>query len=147
MKEDKHHLFVYGSLRKGFNHPAHEYITRYFDFVDTGKIQGQLNDMGEYPAATPCTESNFLTGELYVIRDIAEFNWALEQLDEYEGLFPEEDEGEKILFRREMTTIHTDNSGVRNAWVYWYNGDISGAPLIACGDLLAYIAEKNNQQA
>ncbi|CAN5244530.1 gamma-glutamylcyclotransferase [soil metagenome] len=147
MKEDQYYLFVYGSLREGFHHPAHEYISRYFSFVAKGKIRGKLSDMGAYPAATPAEEAGFITGELYVIRNPEEFKWAIEQLDEYEGLFPEEDEGEKILFRREMTAVLIDNGEVRNAWVYWYNGDVSGRPVIESGDLLAYIAEKNNQQS
>lgn len=145
MKQDQHHLFVYGSLRKGFHHAAHEYICKYFSFVSNGKIKGMLNDMGEYPAATATTEEHYIIGELYVINDEEEFGWAMEQLDEYEGLFPEEDEGEKALFRREMTQVFLDNGDIRYAWVYWYNGDVSGKPVIASGDVLQYLAEKYKQ--
>lgn len=146
MKQDQHHLFVYGSLRQGFHHAAHQYISRYFSFVCNGKIKGALSDMGEYPAATPSEEEHYIVGELYAINNEEEFNWAIEQLDEYEGLFPEEDEGEKALFRREMTTVFADNGDIKHAWVYWYNGDVSGRPIIASGDVMQYLQEKFKQQ-
>jgi len=146
MEQDQHQLFVYGSLRNGFHHEAHKYISRYFSFVCNGKIKGLLSDLGEYPAATPCVEDHFIVGELYVIKDVEEFDWAMEQLDEYEGLFPETDEGELVLFRREMTEIFTNDGGKKNAWVYWYNGDVAGRPIIKSGDLMQYMEEKFKQQ-
>ena len=145
MKQDQHNLFIYGSLRKGFHHATHEYVSKYFSLVSNGKIRGILSDMGEYPVATPCQQEHYIIGELYVINNEDDFTWAMEQLDEYEGLFPEEDEGEQALFRREMTTIFTDNGDIKNAWVYWYNGDISGRPIIASGDVMQYLREKYKQ--
>ena len=79
-------LFVYGSLRSGFHHPAYEYISRYFKLVDNAKIKGVLYDMGEYPAAIPTNEENFIIGELYTIINADEFSWAIAQLDDYEGI-------------------------------------------------------------
>ena len=145
MKQDQYNLFVYGSLRQGFHHAAHQYISKYFSFVGNGKMKGVLSDMGEYPAATPCEDGHFIIGELYEINVEEEIDWALEQLDEYEGLFPEEDEGEKALFRREMTQIFLDNGDICHAWVYWYNGDVEGRPVIASGDVLQYLQEKYKQ--
>jgi gamma-glutamylcyclotransferase (GGCT)/AIG2-like uncharacterized protein YtfP len=143
MNQDQQYLFVYGSLRQGFHHAAHQYISKYFSFVSNGKIKGNLSDMGEYPAATPCDEEHYIIGELYVSNNEDEFNWAMEQLDEYEGLFPEEDEGETALFRRETTTVFTDNGDIKHAWVYWYNGDVSGRPVIASGDVMQYMQDKH----
>jgi len=145
MKQDLHHLFVYGSLRQGFHHAAHQCSSKKFSFVCNGKIRGTLSDMGEYPAATPCDEEHYIIGELYVINNEEEYEWAIEQLDEYEGLFPEEDEGEQVLFRREMTTIFTENGDIKHAWVYWYNGDVSGRPVIASGDVMQYLQDKFKQ--
>ena len=42
--------------------------------------------MGAYPAAIPTTDEKFIVGELYVIKSPAEFSYAIEQLDDYEGL-------------------------------------------------------------
>jgi gamma-glutamylcyclotransferase (GGCT)/AIG2-like uncharacterized protein YtfP len=143
MKQDHYKIFVYGSLREGFHHPAYQYISRYFSFVSTGKIKGILYDMGEYPAAMPCAEDNFILGELYVIKNEEEFSYAIEQLDDYEGLCPEEQEGETALFRRIITDVHLNENEITKAWVYWYNRDVNGKPVIASGDVLEYFLAKN----
>jgi gamma-glutamylcyclotransferase (GGCT)/AIG2-like uncharacterized protein YtfP len=139
-KTSTYHLFVYGSLRKGFQSAAYEYISRFFTAVSMGKVKGKLFDMGSYPAAIPVDEESYITGELYKIRDEAEFSWAIGQLDDYEGVSVEPDEVQ--LYRRELADIVTENE-IIPAWIYWYNGDISGKPAIASGDMIEYLQEKN----
>ncbi|HXL56061.1 MAG TPA: gamma-glutamylcyclotransferase family protein [Chitinophagaceae bacterium] len=140
--EQKHHqIFVYGSLRKGFHHPAYNYISRYFSFVSNARVKGVLSDMGDYPAAAPVTGESFIIGELYTIKNEEEFLWAIEQLDDYEGLHVEE--GEKPLFRREITDVYISENKKTQAWVYWFNGDATGKPVIASGDVLEYLQQKN----
>ena len=134
------HLFVYGSLRSGFHSPAYEYMSRYFDFVGDAKVKGRLYDMVEYAAAAPSTEDYFIIGELYWIKNEKEFDWAIGQLDDYEGISPEP--GEMQLFRRELVEVYI-NGGKTNSWIYWYNGDISDRPLIESGDMMQYFREKN----
>lgn len=128
-------LFVYGSLRSGFNSDAYQYISRYFSFVANAKVKGKLYDLGEYPAALPTDENFFIVGELYWLKNEEEYNWAIEQLDDYEGLNVEA--GEKPLYRREIATIFADNK-TAEAWIYWYNNDIEGMPFIKSGDVLEY---------
>ena len=48
-----YNLFVYGSLRKGFQSNAYEYISRFFTLVGNAKVKGRLVDMGTYPAGVP----------------------------------------------------------------------------------------------
>jgi len=60
-------------------------------------------------------------------------------LDDYEGVSVEADEIQ--LYRREIADIHLNNE-VTQAWIYWYNGDVTGKPLIASGDMLEYLATK-----
>jgi gamma-glutamylcyclotransferase (GGCT)/AIG2-like uncharacterized protein YtfP len=132
-----YHLFVYGSLRSGFRSPAFEYISRYFTFVSNGKVKGSLHDMGEYPAAKPSNEGQFIIGELYTINNKDQFGFAIAQLDDYEGVNGEE--GEESLFRREITTVQDDHGKQTEAWVYWFNGSISNKPIIKSGDVLQYL--------
>lgn len=132
-------LFVYGSLRSGFHSPVYEYISRFFTFVGEAKVKGKLFDLGEYPAAIPAEEDFFIIGELYIAKNQQEFSWAIGQLDDYEGLDVEE--GETPLYERKVTEVHT-NDQVTHAWVYWYNGDVSGKPVIASGDMLEYLKNK-----
>ncbi len=133
-------LFVYGSLRKGFQHPAYAYISQHFDFVTDGKVLGSLYDMGEYPAAIPATSNYWIVGELYRLKEQADWEWAIAQLDDYEGVAPED--GEPALYRRERALVQTTDGQHQEAWIYWYNGDISGKPQILSGDVLQYRRDK-----
>ena len=132
-------LFVYGSLRRGFRSPAFEYISRFFDYVGEAKVRGKLFDMGSYPAGMPTNESSFIAGELYRIKNEQEFSWAMGQLDDYEGVAAEADEVH--LYRREIAEVQFEGQ-LTHAWIYWFNGDVSGRPLIASGDLLEYLNKK-----
>jgi gamma-glutamylcyclotransferase (GGCT)/AIG2-like uncharacterized protein YtfP len=132
-------LFVYGSLRSGFRSPAYEYISRYFTFVSEGKIRGKLFDMGSYPAAIPTNENIFITGELYSAKSENEFSWAIGQLDDYEGVNVEPDEMQ--LYRRGLAEVYINNK-ITHAWVYWYNGDVSGRHVITSGDLMQFLQNK-----
>jgi len=137
--QDNYQLFVYGSLRSGFHSPAFEYISGFFSFAGEAKVKGKLYDMGEYPAAVPTTENFLIVGELYSIKNKNEFSWAIGQLDDYEGLNVEA--GEIQLYRRDLTEVYF-NDKITHAWIYWYNADVSGRPLIDSGDMLKYLQQK-----
>jgi len=134
-------LFVYGSLRSGFKSPAFEYISRYFTFVANGKVKGSLHDMGEYPAAKPTLNEEYIIGELYTINNTDEFGFAIAQLDDYEGVNAED--GEQPLFRREVTTVYAGDK-ISEAWIYWFNGTIHNNPIIQSGDVLKYLEMKKH---
>ena len=136
---ENYQLFVYGSLRSGFQSPAYEYISRYFNLVGEAKVRGALFDMGEYPAAVPAKGDSFIYGELYRIKNENEFAWAIAQVDDYEGLHVEAHESP--LYRRELADIHI-SGGVVPAWIYWYNGDTGGGRPIGSGDILEYLKNK-----
>ena len=132
------HLFVYGSLRKGFQSPFFDYIKNHFTYVADGKVKGCLHDLGEYPAAVPGPDCK-IVGELYVAHTPADFNWAICQLDDYEGVYPEE--GEPALYRREVTHVYHEG-GETPAWIYWFNGSVAGKPIVESGDVLEYLRNK-----
>ena len=133
-------LFVYGSLRKGFHHPAYAYISQHFDFISDAKVQGVLYDMGDYPAAVPSGGDHWILGELYRLKPEADWDWAIAQLDDYEGVAPEE--GEPALYKREEAVIVSADGKKTEAWIYWFNGDIAGKPVITGCDVLQYRREK-----
>jgi gamma-glutamylcyclotransferase (GGCT)/AIG2-like uncharacterized protein YtfP len=140
MINSNYNLFVYGSLRSGFQHDAYQYMTQYFTLVGHAAAKGKLYDMGEYPVALPGTEEKFIQGELYVINQPEEFSYIIGQLDDYEGIYAEE--GETASYKREETTVYC-NGQQFTAWVYWYAGSADGLPEIASGDVLQYLREKN----
>jgi gamma-glutamylcyclotransferase (GGCT)/AIG2-like uncharacterized protein YtfP len=134
-----YHLFVYGSLRSGFRSPVYEYISRFFKFIGDGKVKGRLFDMGSYPAGVSTDDNHFIIGELYQAKNEQEFSWAIGQLDDYEGVSVEPDEVQ--LYRREVAAVHI-NGEMTQAWIYWYNGEVSGRPEITSGDMMEYLHNK-----
>ena len=132
-------LFVYGSLRSGFRSPVYEYISRFFKFISEAKVKGKLFDMGTYPAGVVSNDNSYIIGELYQAKNEHEFSWAIGQLDDYEGVAVESDEVQ--LYRREVTEV-LSNGQLTDAWIYWYNGDITGRTLIDSGDLMEYLGNK-----
>jgi gamma-glutamylcyclotransferase (GGCT)/AIG2-like uncharacterized protein YtfP len=140
MNNSNYNLFVYGSLRSGFQHDAYQYMAQYFNLIGPAKVKGVLYDMGTYPVALPAAEDVFIQGELYSIARPEEFSYAIGQLDDYEGVNAEE--GETALYKREATTVYC-NEKEYTAWVYWFTGNANGLPKIVHGDVLQYLKEKN----
>lgn len=140
MNNENHKLFVYGSLRSGFRNPVYAYLTKYFHLMGDAVVKGILYDLGDFPAAAATTEEKFISGELYGINNPLEFSWAIGQLDDYEGLNTEADE--IPLYRREEVIAYKDGTA-HKAWIYWYNRDLTGKPVIQSGDLLQYLQQKN----
>src|SRR5215467_2496077 len=100
-------LFVYGTLRSSFHHPAHVHISNYFKFIGEARVKGKLFDLGPYPAAIPSLEEKFVTGELYEAINELSFEKAIEALDEYEGYA--QAKGNKNLFRREVASVECNS--------------------------------------
>lgn len=138
-KSEVYQLFVYGSLRSGFKSSAYEYISRYFTLIGEAKVKGEMFDMGSYPAATPTTKDKFVIGELYRITHENEFAWAIGQLDDYEGVTVDVDEVQ--LYKRELTEVFIHDH-ITHAWIYWYNGDVSGRAPVPSGDIMEYLMQK-----
>ena len=143
MQEPVFQIFVYGSLRSGFQAPAFEYISRYFTLVSDAKVKGYLYDLGEYPAALPTTDEAYLIGELYRIKNEEEFYWAMEQLDAYEGIHADPEDG-ALPYRRDLATVYITSETTSIAWVYWFSEPINNHPIIPSGDVLEYMNQKKN---
>lgn len=135
------HLFVYGSLRSGFNSPAYTYISKYFTLMGTAYVQGKLFQLPDFPAGVPTNDQSLIKGELYTIKIPAECSWAIAQLDDYEGVQPED--GQPALYRRALTKVQFNHEDIQ-AWIYWYNGSVDEGHLIEGGDLLAYLQQKGH---
>jgi gamma-glutamylcyclotransferase (GGCT)/AIG2-like uncharacterized protein YtfP len=133
-------LFVYGSLRSGFRNPAYQYLACNFRLLGEAVVKGKFYDKGDYPVAIPTSNDAFITGELYAAVNPEEFQWAIAQLDDYEGLNVEP--GEKPWYKREIVEVYQQGIPTR-AWIYWYNGSVEGMPEIAIGDVLKYLQQKN----
>jgi gamma-glutamylcyclotransferase (GGCT)/AIG2-like uncharacterized protein YtfP len=134
-------LFVYSSLRKGFHLEAYQYLVKYFTFISMGKVKGILIDSGTEPVAAPTDKETFIKGELYKLNNKEDFSWVFGQLDEYEGIVAAQDE--KILYKRELTKVYKDDGSVTEAWIFWFEGDVSGKPAIDTEDALEYVKSRS----
>jgi len=119
---------------------AYRYISKYFKFIDAGSISGCLTDIRGVPYATP-SDCSFIQGELYQLRNPEDYSFVFGQLDDYEGMDMEA--GEEPMYRRAIVKVHHYKGGDSDAWVYWYNGDVQGYPVIASGDTSDYYGEEN----
>ena len=128
------HLFVYGTLRRVFAHDHARILRAHCRFVGEGGLQGQLFDVGSYPAAVASTGiGGDVRGELYrMIRP----DLLLPILDRFEGCGA--DDEEPTLYRREGLEVRLDTGRNLKAWVYLYNRDTSGLRPIPGGDYTAY---------
>lgn len=140
MKNESRLLFVYGSLRSGFQHAAYQYMAKYFQLLGHATVKGKLYDMGDYPVALPTTEEKFIQGELYTLNEADDFSYVIGQLDDYEGLYAEE--GETPLYKRELATVFC-NGQSSTAWIYWFNGSVNNLQEIESGDVLEFMRQKN----
>jgi len=129
-------IFVYGSLRSGFHSPAYNYISKYFTLTGNAKTKGLLIDMGNYPVAIATNENKFVIGELYKINHKEAFDFAIAQLDDYEGINAEENE--TPLYKRVLAEVMIE-SATTQAWVYWYTGNVENKPVLESGDVLDYL--------
>ncbi len=60
------------------------------------------------------------------------------------GYFEEElDENVPALYERKLVEVNL-NGITYMAWMYWYSGDVTGKPIVASGDVLQYLQQKNH---
>ena len=123
-------LAVYGSLMRkvdgDLNPPVLDGRLRYRCEC---QIAGRLYDLGAYPGLV--CGIGLVAGELYELLDPT----ALQILDTYEGYRPEKPT--ESFFRRECVLIEC---GTRvHGWLYVYNRDIAGRPLIESGNWATHV--------
>lgn len=130
-------IFVYGSLLSGFRSPAYEYIYKYFHLRGEGFVTGTIYDMGSFPVGVAEDTGRTIKGELYEIRNPKELSFALAQLDDYEGLYPDEDE--QVLYTRELTDVTLPDGNRIQAWIYWYAQTPTDKPVLETENMLDYL--------
>jgi len=132
------YLFVYGTLRRDVDHPAHETLREKATYIGDGFSPGKLFDLGEYPGMVPAdaeadANTQRVRGEVYALQRPTAGE-ALAKLDRYEECgpgFPEPTE----YVRREVDVYLDDHRQLR-AWTYIYNFPLNGFQCIADGDYL-----------
>ena len=126
------HLFVYGTLRRSADGLTHRLLGA-AEFIGTGRYQGILYDLGNYPGAVASDDpDDIVYGEVYRLRDPASI---LAGLDEYEGC------GETVStppeYERAVARILLASDAVIHAYLYLYRRPCGGLRRIVSGDYLA----------
>ena len=129
-------IFVYGSLRRGFDTALERLLGNGVLYVDNGFVYGELYDSGLYPALVLSrADGRKIVGEIYQLVDVVA---ALSVLDDYECC--SQNYCEPHEYRRELATVCTTVAS-HQCWIYVYNLEIkSDFNNIFCGDYKQYKA-------
>jgi gamma-glutamylcyclotransferase (GGCT)/AIG2-like uncharacterized protein YtfP len=120
-------VFVYGALRRGASNGWRMKTARW---IGEAKIRGTLIRVDWYPGLV-------LEGEDFVIGEVYEVDPdLLRQLDEFEGLAPEEAGGGNGEYRRIRAEV-TLGAEKRQVWLYEWRKGTDGYELVQSGDWLS----------
>jgi gamma-glutamylcyclotransferase (GGCT)/AIG2-like uncharacterized protein YtfP len=127
------HLFVFGTLLSGYDHPMARRLAREADLVGKACCQGKLYLVRHYPgmvlSADPADEVH---GEVFRMHDPQAL---LRTLDKYEGCGPGATEPTEYIRQRVSVTL--DGRAIE-AWTYVYNWPVTHLPRIASGKFLEH---------
>jgi len=127
------HLFVYGTLRLGAEHPLAELLSRSADYLGPAAARGKLFLIGNYPGMVNSEDpTDLVYGDLFRLHPGTPL---LRQLDDYEECAPGYPEPTEYL--RCLARV-TNQQGIDySAWFYLYNRPTEHLPRIDSGDFLA----------
>jgi gamma-glutamylcyclotransferase (GGCT)/AIG2-like uncharacterized protein YtfP len=125
------HLFVYGTLMRGFEHPMAQLLSRSADLIGEAQCQGRLYLVTHYPALVLSGDpADVVFGELYRLRQPDEL---LREFDMYEAC------GEGFAapteYVRQMLSVTLEGDATE-AWTYVYNWPVAHLTRIASGRFL-----------
>ena len=123
------HLFVYGTLMRGFDNPMAQLLSRNADFLGPARCQGRLYQVSFYPGLVLSEDpAEAVSGELYRLRAGEAL---LRELDMYEACG--DGFAEPTQYVRQMLAVTSDDGAVSEAWTYLYNWPVADLPRIASG--------------
>ena len=127
------HLFVYGTLMRGYDHPMAQLLSRSADFVSEATCRGRLYLVKHYPGLVLSDDpTEVVFGELFRLR---ERDPLLREFDMYEACG--EGFAEPTEYVRRMLAVIRDGEPAEQAWAYVYNWPVSSLPQIVSGRFIA----------
>lgn len=116
----RNRLFVYGTLRRGWDNPYAHRLDRESTFLGSAKVHGRLYRIDWYCGVVP-GGSDWVMGDLF--EGVGEDTMA--ELDQYEG--PNE-------FHRAEVEAHLPNGESVSCWMYAYAGPVAERDRIESGE-------------
>ena len=127
------HLFVYGTLMSGYDHPMARWLAERADSQGEAVCQARLYRVKHYPGLVLSADpADRVFGELFRLREVES---VLAKLDEYEGCGPGAAEPTQYI-RTVQAVVLPDQSTVE-AWIYLFNHPLAGLSRIVSGRFLA----------
>ena len=125
------HLFVYGTLMRGFDHPMAKLLSRSADFIGNARCHGRLYLVKHYPGLVLSDHANDVVfGELFRLHTPQA---SLVTFDDYEGCGPGV---ASLQYLRQVLSVTLDDGTVSEAWTYVYNRPVAKLKRIASGRFL-----------
>jgi gamma-glutamylcyclotransferase (GGCT)/AIG2-like uncharacterized protein YtfP len=126
------HLFVYGTLMRGFDHPMAQLLAANADFLGQARCQGRLYLIKHYPGLLLSDDPHDVVfGEVFRLR---ERDALLREFDMYEACG--EGFAEPTEYIRQMLPVTREDGAASEAWTYIYNWPVTALPRIASGRFL-----------
>ena len=126
------HLFVYGTLMRGYDHPMAKLLSANANFLGEASCRGRLYKVKHYPGLVRSDEAaDIVFGELYRLRAPEDL---LREFDMYEACgegFPE-----PTQYVRKTVSLTLADGGTSEAWTYVYNWPVERLARIASGRFL-----------
>jgi gamma-glutamylcyclotransferase (GGCT)/AIG2-like uncharacterized protein YtfP len=132
------YLFVYGTLRKGYDLKLKDRVRDHLQYVGQGKVGADLYDLGRYPGAVRSSRGPEVIGDVFLLDDPGR---VLRILDKYEGI--PEGGGKDTEFVRKKGRVRLRSGREVNAWIYWYNFDPTDKVKIRYKNYLNYLKNKS----
>jgi gamma-glutamylcyclotransferase (GGCT)/AIG2-like uncharacterized protein YtfP len=125
------HLFVYGTLMRGVDHPMAKLLSRSAGFCGEARCRGRLYLVKHYPGLVLSDDpGDVVFGELVRLRTPEQ---SFATLDEYEGCGPGV---ASPRYLRQVLPVTRDDGTVTEAWTYVYNRPVAKLTRIASGRFL-----------
>ena len=122
-------VFLYGTLVPGHEPAEMTPVVTRLRRVGPARVKGRLYDFGAYPGAILDESSDSsISGRVFEVPD----KDLLTALDDYEGFDPEDRAGS--LFVRVKCPVTLADGRKLECWIYVYDGNPGGAPVVAGGD-------------
>ena len=130
------YLFVCGTLLPELV-PGHlAGLLRSLTAVGEAYVSGLLYDLGEYPGAI--IDESAKTRVRGRVFQLPPDPAVIQALDDYECVDPNDIAGS--LFVRTQVNASLANGESLLCWIYVFNGDVTGKPLVPNGDYLEYVS-------
>ena len=126
------HLFVYGTLMRGYGHPMARLLSANAEFLGEASCAGRLYMVKHYPGLVLSEDAaETVHGELYRLRAPQDL---LREFDMYEACG--EGFAEPTQYVRRMLSVTLAAGTTREAWTYVYNWPVADLARIESGRFL-----------